>query len=183
VTQRVREQKGPFAFPEITVDFLAIARNIPVEVQDVVGDLEGQPEQVAEAIEAIEFLIVAVGDECADPHGVNEAVPSGLLEHETQIVIRPDREIVVAHPAELHGLPLQGLDEQVVDFVENAQCRRRSDPLAALAKQAHAERVHGVAGVDRNGHPGAAMHRGHAAPRVAAVFDVVVHQKGVVQHF
>jgi hypothetical protein len=73
VTQRVREQKGPFAFPEITVDFLAVARNIPVEVQDVVGDLEGQPEQVAEAIEAIEFLIVSVGDECADPHGVNEA--------------------------------------------------------------------------------------------------------------
>ena len=33
------------------------------------------------------------------------------------------------------------------------------------------------------GIPDAAMHRRHAAPRVTAVFDVVVHEKCVVQHF
>ena len=33
------------------------------------------------------------------------------------------------------------------------------------------------------GIPDAAMHRGDAAPRVAAVLDVVVDEKGVVQHF
>ena len=129
------------------------------------------------------MLVVAVGDERADPHRVNEAVPGGLLQYEPQIVVRPDREIVVAHPAELHGLPLQGLDDQVIDFVKDAHRRRRSEPLAGLAKKAHGERVHGIAGIHGNRNPGAAMHRGDAAPQFAAVFDVVVHEKGVVQHF
>ena len=44
-------------------------------------------EQIAEAVEAIEILVVAVGDECADPHRMDEAVPGGLLEHEPQIVV------------------------------------------------------------------------------------------------
>ena len=52
-----------------------------------------------------------------------------------------------------------------------------------LAEKAHGERVHGVAGVDRDRHAGAAMHGGTAAPRFAAVLDVVVHEKRVVQHF
>ena len=86
----MREQEGPFAFPEIAVDLLAVARNVAVEVEHVVGDLERQPEQIAEAIEPIEILIVSVGDERADPHRVNEAVPGGLLQHEPQIVVRPD---------------------------------------------------------------------------------------------
>ena len=33
------------------------------------------------------------------------------------------------------------------------------------------------------GIPDAAMHRGDAASPIAAVFDVVVHEKGIVQHF
>ena len=60
---------------------------------------------------------------------------------------------------------------------------RGAEPLAGLAKQAHGERVHGVAGVDRNRNPARAMHRGDAAPPIAAVLDVVVDKKGVVQHF
>ena len=71
----------------------------------------------------------------------------------------------------------------MIDFVEDAHRRRRSEPLAGLAKKPHGERVHGVAGVHGDRNPGAAMHRGDAAPRVAAVFDVVVHEKRVVQHF
>src|ERR1700730_3469526 len=126
VLERVREQKGPFPFPEIAVDLLAVSRNVPVEVQYIVGNLEGQSEQITEAIESAEILIVAVGDERADPHWVNEAVPSGLLGYKPQIVAHADHEIVVAHPAEFHGLPLQGLDEQVIDFVENAERRRRA---------------------------------------------------------
>ena len=55
--------------------------------------------------------------------------------------------------------------------------------FAALAKQPHGKRVHGVAGVHGDRHPDAAMHGGIAAPQIAAVLDIVVHQKGVVQHF
>ena len=84
----MREQKGAFAFPEIPVDLLAVSRNVPVEVQDVVGDLERHPEQVAKAIEPVEIPIVAIGDKGADPQRVNEAVPGGLLQHEAKIVVR-----------------------------------------------------------------------------------------------
>ena len=84
----MREHKGALAFPEIPVDLLAVSRNVPVEVEDVVCDLERRSEQVAEAIEPVEIPIVAVGDKGADPHRVNEAVPGGLLQHEPKIVVR-----------------------------------------------------------------------------------------------
>ena len=106
-----------------------------------------------------------------------------FLSTSRRVIVGPDREIVVAHPAELHGLAFQRLDEQVVDLIEDAKRRHRSEPLAGLAEQAHGERVHGVAGIHRDRDPGAAMHRGDATPPVAAVFDVVVHEKCVVQHF
>src|SRR5262245_60444609 len=53
-SDRTREQNGPFSLPEITADFLPVSGKAPLEVQHVVGDLERQPEQVAEAIEAVE---------------------------------------------------------------------------------------------------------------------------------
>ena len=55
VAERVREQKGAFAFQQIAVDLLAVSRNVSVEVQDVVGDLERSAKQIAEAIEPIEI--------------------------------------------------------------------------------------------------------------------------------
>jgi hypothetical protein len=78
-SDRTREQKGAFSLPEITADLLPVSGKAPLEVQHVVGDLERQPEQVAEAIEAVEVPVAAIGDERADPHRVNEAVPGGLL--------------------------------------------------------------------------------------------------------
>jgi hypothetical protein len=39
----MREQKGPFSLPEITADLLPVSGKAPLEVQHVVGDLEGQP--------------------------------------------------------------------------------------------------------------------------------------------
>jgi hypothetical protein len=65
---------------------------------------------------------------------VNEAVPSSLFEHKTQVIIRPEHEIVVAYPAEFHGLPLQRLDEQVIDFVENAKRRLQRMALEDLVR-------------------------------------------------
>ena len=70
----------------------------------------------------------------------------------------------------------------MIDFVENAERRRGPELLAALAEEAHGKRIHGVAGVDGDRNAGTTMHRGHAAPGVAAVLDVVVHEEGVVQH-
>src|SRR5262249_42452993 len=113
----MREQKGAFAFPEISVDLLAVSRNVSVELQDVVGDLERRSAKIAEATDPVEIRIVAIGDKGAEPQRVNEAVPSRLLQHETKIVIRRDREIVVSPPAELHGLAFEGLDDQMIDFL------------------------------------------------------------------
>src|SRR5262249_54057290 len=146
-------------------------------------DLEGETEKIAEAIESAELPILAIGDERADPQRVNEAVPGGLLEHKPQVVVCPDCEIVVAYPAELHGLPFQGLDHHVIDLIEYAHRSRWSEPLACPAKEAHRKRVHGIAGIHRDRNPGAAMHCRHAASRIASVLDVVVHEKRVVQHF
>src|SRR5262245_46423704 len=75
-SDRTREA---FSLPEITADLLPVSGKAPLEVQHVVGDLERQPEQVAEAIEAVEAPVATIGDERADPHRVNEAVPGGLL--------------------------------------------------------------------------------------------------------
>ena len=79
--------------------------------------------------------------------------------------------------------PFQALHEHVIDFVENAERRRGPELLDALAEEAHGKGIHGVAGVHGNGYPDTTMHRGRTAPRVAAVLDVVVHEKSVVQHF
>ena len=95
---------------------------------------------------------------------MDEAIPGSLLEDEPQVIIRPDGEVVVAHPAQFHRLAFQGFDEQMVDFVENAQCRGGAERFAALAKQPHGKRVHGVAGVHGDRHPDPAMHGGNAAP-------------------
>jgi hypothetical protein len=62
-SQRMRERKGPFPLKEITADLLPVSGKAPLEVQHVVGDLERQPEQVAEAIEAVEVQVAAIGDD------------------------------------------------------------------------------------------------------------------------
>ena len=183
LAKRARQHQGTFALPQVAVDLLAVSGNGPLEVQNIVGDLESEPEQIAEPIEPAEIAILAIGGERADPHRVNEAVPGSLLEHEPQVVFGRDCEIVVVYPAKLHGLPFQGLDDHVIDFVEDAHRRHRSEPLAGPAKKAHGERVHGIAGVHGDWNPGAAMHCRRAAPRLASVFDVVVHEKGIMQHF
>src|SRR3984885_15371783 len=121
------EQKGALALPEIPVDLLAVSRHVPVEVQDVVCDLERRADEEAEAIEPVENPIAGIRDKGTDRQRVNEAVPGGLLQHETKIVVRRDSEIVVAHPAELHGLPLEGLDDQGDNILEN---EHRSLPLS-----------------------------------------------------
>src|SRR5215510_12683346 len=137
LSKRVGEKKGPLAFPEIAIDLFAVSRNVPFEIQNIIGDLEGEPEEIAEAIESAEILIVAIRDEGADAHRMNEAVPGGLLEHEPQVVVRPDGEIVVADPAELRGLAFERFDEQVIDFVEDAQSHNRPQAFAGFAKEAH----------------------------------------------
>src|SRR5262245_61858270 len=142
LSERAGEQKGPLAFPKIAVDLFAVSRDVTFEIQNIIGDLEGEPEQIAEAIESVEILIIAIRDEGADAHWMNEAVPGGLLEHEPQVVVGPDREIVVADPAELRGLAFERLDEQVIDFVEDAQRHNWPQSFAGLAKVAHRERVH-----------------------------------------
>src|SRR4029077_19213479 len=101
-----------------------------------VRDLEGEPEQVAEAVEATEVGIVAAGDERADPHRVDEAVPGGLLEDEPQVVVVADREIVIADPAELHRLSLEALEEHVVDLVVEPERTCGAEAFAALSEQA-----------------------------------------------
>ena len=78
--------------------------------------------------------------------------------------------------------PFQGLDDHVIDFIEDAHRHQWSEPLAGLAEQAHGERVHGIAGIHGNWDPRAAMHCRDAAPQVAAVFNIVVHEKCIVQH-
>src|SRR5262245_62832050 len=182
VAERVREHQVALARPEVAADFLAVALGAAAQVQHVVRDLKGQAEQVAEAIEAAEVPVVAIGDQRADAHRVDEAVPGCLLEHEPEVVVGADGEVVVAHPAELRRLPLEALDEHVVDLVEDAKGYRGRQPLAALAEQAYGQRVHGVAGVHSDRDADAAVHRRHAAPRVAAILDVVVHEKRVVEH-
>src|SRR5215831_15951560 len=181
--ERARQQQGPFALPEVTVDLLAVSRNVPLQVQNVVGDLEGEPEQVAEPIESAEIPILAIGDEGANSHRVNEAVPTSLLEHKSQVVVRSNGEIVVSYPAELHGLPFQGLDDHVIDFIEDAHRRYWSESLAGPAEKPHGKRVHGIAGVQGNWDPRVAMHCRDPAPQITAVFDIVVHEKCIVQHF
>ena len=49
----------------------------------------------------------------------------GLLQHEAKIAVRLDREIVVSNPAKLHGLPLKGLNDHMIDFLEDPHRGRR----------------------------------------------------------
>ena len=80
-------------------------------------------------------------------------------------------------------MPLEGLNDQVINFLEDPHRGRRPQSLAGLAKQAHGERVHGIAGVHGDWNSRAAMHRGDAASPIAAVLNVVVDEKPIVQHF
>ena len=91
VRQRVGQEKRPFALPQIAIDFLAVALQTSVQVQNVVCDLERQSNQKAEGVEPAEIRILAVGHKRADPHGVDETVPGRLLQDEPEIVVRPER--------------------------------------------------------------------------------------------
>jgi len=46
----VREHNGPFSFQEIAIDLLAVAVDLAGEVENVVGDLERRPQQIAEPV-------------------------------------------------------------------------------------------------------------------------------------
>ena len=59
VAESVRQEERALALPQIAVDLLAVTLQVSGEVQDVVGDLKGQPEQKSEGIEAIEIRVVA----------------------------------------------------------------------------------------------------------------------------
>jgi hypothetical protein len=95
VTESVSEHNSPFFFPQIAIDLLAIRADSADQVKNVVGDLEREPKQIAEPVKSTEILVLAVGDECPNSHGMNEA--GGLLEHEPQIIVHPHCEIIVAH--------------------------------------------------------------------------------------
>jgi hypothetical protein len=71
----------------------------------------------------------------------------------------------------------------VIDLIEDAHCRRRSEPVASLAKKAHGERVHCIADIHGKWNSCASVHCRDPAPRLTTVFNVTVHEKSVVQHF
>ena len=124
--QGVRDGQRALAFPQVAANLLAVARLVADEIQHVVVDLERGAEQEPELMEPIERVVVGARDDRADPHRVDEAVPGRLLEHEPQVVVGADAAVVVANPAELERLPLERLDQHVIDFVEDAQSRARS---------------------------------------------------------
>src|SRR5262249_920734 len=72
VAERAGEQQRPFAFPKIAVDLLAVSRNVTFEVQNVVSDLKRESEQVPKSVETAEIPILAIGNQRADSHWVNE---------------------------------------------------------------------------------------------------------------
>ena len=92
VSQRVREEKGTFSLPEITADLFPVSRETSLEVQHVVGDLECQPEQVAEAIEAVEIAIVAIGNKRADSQR-KPAAQSSSCRQSPEKTQRPSRQV------------------------------------------------------------------------------------------
>src|SRR6185312_4413710 len=100
---------------------------------------------------------------------VDKAVPGRLLEHEQQVVVGGDGQVVVADPAELGRLAFEALYQHVVDLIEDSERDRRPDALDASPEEAHGERVHRVTGVHRDRHADTAVHRGDAAARVTAV--------------
>ena len=64
--QRMRQDERALALPQVAVDLLAVALDAAAQVEHVVGDPVGQPEQVAVAVEAAEIGVAAVGDQRAD---------------------------------------------------------------------------------------------------------------------
>src|SRR4051812_8808779 len=149
--EEVSQDERAFALEQVAADLLTVARAIARQVQDVVLDLKGGAQEISETVEPVEVPAARVGNQRADACRVNEAVPPGLFEHHEEIVVLGGRAIVIADPAELHRLALDGLERHMIEFIEQPPCELGAEPWQVLAQDADAERIHRIADVERDG--------------------------------
>ena len=55
-------------------------------------------------------------DQGSDPAGMDTGIPAGFFQHHPQIILVGQVTWVIAHPAQLHGLPLHRLPGHMPDF-------------------------------------------------------------------
>ena len=107
VTERVSQDDVRFPSHRSPSISLPYAPTSPMRLRTSSVIWNATPSRKPKRSNRSRLLVVGVGDQRADAHRVDEAVPGGLLEHEPQVVVGPDGQIVVAHPAKLRGLPFQ----------------------------------------------------------------------------
>src|SRR5690606_1393271 len=141
-----RQDQGAFALPEIPARFLAVRPASIAQVQYVVLNLKGRPRQKREGVEALEIALPR--DQRPQAARVNKAVPTRLLEDHREVVVLLHVTRVVVDPAELHRLPFERLQEQVVELFDDVPAQIRSQTFEILRQNAQHQGIHGVTDID-----------------------------------
>ena len=81
VPEQMYQHQRPFAFEQIAGDLLSIPILVTREIEEVVLNLKGGAEVIAETIEAIEVGGISRRDQRADAAGMDEAIPARFLQN------------------------------------------------------------------------------------------------------
>jgi len=139
----VEHDQGPLALVEVAGDLLAVGAGVGLEVQDVVHDLERDPELLPGALEDRGRL--PVGDQRAELEGGHGGVVGGLGPHHLEVVVLGEVEDAPLDPVEVEVLAVGGPLHQAGELEEHPGA------VAGGDQDPPHHRVQGVAGVQREG--------------------------------
>ena len=180
VLEKMDQHQRALALDDVAGEVLPVDVAVARHVQDVVLNLERRAQEIAELDEPVGLERLPGADQRARTARENRGVPAGLLGDHPQVVGRVQVVDVVLAPAELPRLALDGLEHGLERLFEYLQGQQRPERGRVVEQRLEAEQSQRVAGVHRQRHACLLVKARRAAPQVADVLDVVVHEHRVV---
>ena len=178
--ERPHHGERPLALGDVRAEVLPLGLGVSHEVEQVVGQLEGDAGGEPHLEQAARRLLRSSAHERAHVERHGGGVPRGLARNHVEVVLGGDVPTCVAHPAEVERLALERV---TLHAHQLGECPKPSVRGERLVAQDHLEDLgeRQVAGVYRQ--PGAlhAMQARLAAAQLALVRDVVMDERGALE--
>ena len=177
----MHERQRSLALVEVAENLLAVCRLVADEVEQIVTDLEGRAEVKPEAHQRRQFRRAARPDDRADPQRMDGGVPARLVHDQVEVVLGLQLLDIVELPPDLGRLSLQGAHRHRVELGPDQVGEVPIEAAGGPAQHLPGDHRKAVAGIQRGRQPVLRRQRRPTAAHLAAVGDVVVDEKGVVQ--
>ena len=175
------QHQRPLGLGKVPVLLLAIT-GILRKVAQVVLDLEGKAEEIAEAQHHLGIEPPARADDEAQLRRPDHPHPRRLLERHAHVVGFGEIEHIAVAPAEFERLSLGRLARHRGGDVHHLPDHMAAERAYRIDQRPERGEQQRIPRIDRQRHAVQRMERGLAAPEFAPVLHIVMNEEGIVQH-